>query len=301
MALDRCQITRAAPGVTGARSARAATPQAPLTPERRPPGTGAARAWGSRCLAPGGGRGWQGWRAEAGWRLWPSLPLYIRGSGSQVCLGRMVPLTWTGNHLGAHIIYGDLSCHGERPGTPPARAGHEGQLRRRSSRPTRTRLARGRPRPRLRARPSRRRAPGARTGRAAAAAPSTTGPGSPGRRGLAAAQHGADRRGVPVGGRRVGQRGADRFGAGLGDVPAAGPLARGVLGGDQPGVAHERPGGGAAPVHHLGGQRQPGQLGDAPVAAQRATGPASGSRAAHGASSASIAVSSASRTSSAAR
>ncbi len=44
----------------------------------------------------------------------------------------MVPLTRTGNHLGAQIIYGDRSCHGERRGTRPARAGHEGRLRRRS-------------------------------------------------------------------------------------------------------------------------------------------------------------------------
>src|SRR6266496_813293 len=59
--LDRCQITRAAPGVTGARSARAATPQAPLTPECRLPGQSRSQGMGFLVACPGGGRGWQGW------------------------------------------------------------------------------------------------------------------------------------------------------------------------------------------------------------------------------------------------
>jgi len=97
------------------------------------------------------------------------------------------------------------------------------------------------------------------------------GPGQRVRRqaGLPAPEGGPDRWPVPVGPCRLDQGGAHSFRAGLGDVAPAAAGPAGVFGRDQPGEAHERAGGGEpAPVHHLGGQREPGQLGDPPVAAQ---------------------------------
>ena len=297
--LDRCQIMRAAPGVTGAR-ARTATPQAPLTPECGPPGHSGSQGMGSRCLPGGAGGQGRGGVPGRGGGCCRHCHSHIRGSGPQVCLrqdgapdlDRESP--WCPHHLRGSFLPRRASRHATGLG------GSCRPLRRRSSRPRRTRpvagdrdhgFRRGLPR----------RVPGARTGRAAAAAPSTTGPGSPGQRGLAAAQPRADRRGVPVGAGGLGQRGAHRSSR-PGDMPAAGLLAGGVLGGDQPGVAHERPGGGEpAPVHHLGGQRQPAQLADAPVATQPGHRPGQRLAGRPRSSSASSAASSASRTSSAAR
>jgi hypothetical protein len=136
--------------------------------------------------------------------------------------GRMVPLTSTGNHQGAHRGDGDRSCRGERPARhrlggspgPGSGGGHLGPHE-----PGQLAANRGRPP----ARPCRR-AAGAGTGRAGAAAPSTTGPGSSAEAPAWRRASRADRRGVPEGPGRLGQRGPDRLGAGLGDVPAADPL-----------------------------------------------------------------------------
>ena len=98
----------------------------------------------------------------------------FRRAGPRTDIGRWV----------AQGVRGDRPCRGVRPGAPPGLRGREGHRVSWSSRPTRTRRARGRPRsPPLRG--------SSRTGsawyrwRAAAAAPSTSGPASPQRTGPA--------------------------------------------------------------------------------------------------------------------
>ena len=125
--LDRCQITRAAPGVTGARSARAATPQAPLTPECGPPGHSGSQGMGFPLPARGAGGAGRGGVPRRGGGCCRHCHSHIRGSGPQVCLRQDGAPDLNRESPWSHIIYGDRSCHGERPGTPPARAGHEGR------------------------------------------------------------------------------------------------------------------------------------------------------------------------------
>jgi hypothetical protein len=90
---------------------------------------------------------------------------------------RAGPRTDTGRWV-AQGVRGDRPCHGVRPGAPPGLRGREGHRVSWSSRPTRTRRARGR----SRSPPPR---GSSRAGsawyrwRAAAAAPSTSGPASP--------------------------------------------------------------------------------------------------------------------------
>jgi hypothetical protein len=131
-------------------------------------------------------------------------------------------------------------------------------LLRRSSQPTRIRRARERPRPR----------PGpwtscgwpaGETGRTGAAGPPTR-ERRPGVQALlAAGDLGADARMVLVGPGRLDQLGAQVGIAGLGQVPANGPLAAGVLAGDQPAEPHElaRP---AGLVAGSGSPRRPTSL-----------------------------------------
>ncbi len=84
--LDRCQITRAAPGVTGARSARAATPQAPLTPECGPPGHSGSQGVGFPLPARRAGGAGRGGVPRRGGGCCRHCHSHIRGSGPQVCL-----------------------------------------------------------------------------------------------------------------------------------------------------------------------------------------------------------------------
>ena len=91
--------------------------------------------------------------------------------------GRAGPRTDIGRWV-AQGVRGDRPCHGVRPGAPPGLSGHHGHRVSWSSRPTRTRPARGRsrsPPPRG----SSRAGSAWRRWRAAAAAPSTSGPASP--------------------------------------------------------------------------------------------------------------------------
>ena len=95
---------------------------------------------------------------------------------------RTVPRTYGESRL-AQNIHGDHSCRGMRPGTPPACEGRgccpgAGEGVSWSSPPIRSRPARGRPPPRRRRAACRGRSSW-RTWRAAAAAPSRTGPASP--------------------------------------------------------------------------------------------------------------------------
>ena len=78
--LDRCLSSRAAPGVTGTRSACAATPQAPFTPGAAGRDDRAARAWGSPGIACP--RGWAGLTGQlsAALRKAGTSPLFDRGT-----------------------------------------------------------------------------------------------------------------------------------------------------------------------------------------------------------------------------
>ena len=197
--------------------------------------------------------------------------------------GRMVPLTSTGNHQGAHRGDGDRSCHGERPARRRL-GGHRG--------PGQAAVISARTNP-----ASSRATAVAASGAALAGVQQVQVPGvqaplrlpQPGQglrggAGLAAGQSRADRRGAPAGPGRLGQRGADRLGAGLGDVPAADPLPGGIPGGDQPGEAHERPGGretGASPPPRRpatarSARRCPGNSPAGPPPAPAARGPPTG-------------------------
>jgi hypothetical protein len=81
MALIAARSRGRCPGVTGARSARAATPKAPLTPGGRPPGESGGEGMGLPGLPGlGGGRGGWGWPAGAAWWPWP-LPLSYARAG----------------------------------------------------------------------------------------------------------------------------------------------------------------------------------------------------------------------------
>ena len=50
--------------------------------------------------------------------------LICAGRDRRSVTGKMVPLTLTGYRVSARRSYGDRSCRGERPGTPPARRYH---------------------------------------------------------------------------------------------------------------------------------------------------------------------------------
>ena len=118
------------------------------------PMMGAARGMGIPGVTSSPGRG-AGLGAGVAYRdgvaaAAVTATLIYAGRDRRPVSGRMVPLTPDESRGCVHRSDGDRSCHGERPGTPPARGGHvvgQGFMPgRRSSRPRRTRRARGRPR-----------------------------------------------------------------------------------------------------------------------------------------------------------
>jgi len=119
---DRCQITRAVPGGPGARSARAATPKAPLTPGGRPPGQSAGGAWGCRAR---GRAGRVGVACRGGVVAVATATLICACRDRRSVIRRMVPLTNSEGRVRVHSARGGRSCGGERPGRPPAREGHQ--------------------------------------------------------------------------------------------------------------------------------------------------------------------------------